>query len=291
MSTTTVPAYWLYGERREDRFPDALHIETIDARSAINNWRIQPHRHQDMHQFFLIVSGGGRARIDGEAFSLSAGTAMLIPPFVIHEFWFEAGTEGYVASVAEATLSRALEPDAGVVPALARPRVFDSPADSDAFGALHAIMRAAFAEFARNARGREIGLQAYAMLLATWFVRAALEASVLLEPSADSRSALVRRFVERIEAEFRSHLPLEAYARQLGVSVPHLTRCCRETLGRPAIRVIHDRLMLEARRHLVYTSMSVSQIAFGLGFSDPAYFSRFFAARAGRSPSDYRADG
>lgn len=291
MSSTPVPAYWLYGERREDRFPDALHIETIDARSAINNWRIQPHRHQDMHQFFLIVGGGGKARIDGEAFTLGPGTAMLIPPFVIHEFWFERGTEGFVASVAEATLRRSLEADPGVASALARPRVFDNPAEANAFGTLHDIMRAALAEFARNAPSREIGLRAYSMLLATWFVRTALEASVLLEPLADSRSALVRRFVERIEAEFRSHLPLEAYARQLGVSVPHLTRCCRETLGRSAIRVIHDRLMLEARRHLVYTSMSVSQIAFGLGFSDPAYFSRFFAARAGRPPSDYRADG
>ena len=45
----------------------------------------------------------------------------------------------------------------------------------------------------------------------------------------------------------------------------------------------------EARRDLVYTSMSISRISFRLGFADPAYFSRFFARRAGVSPSDYRA--
>ncbi len=291
MSTYTVPAYWLYGERREDRFPDALHIETIDARSAINNWRIQPHRHQDMHQFFLLVGGGGRARIDGEAFELDAGTAMLMPPFVIHEFWFDPGTSGYVASVATATLQRSIGVDAASMAALGRPRVFDQSAQSENVRELHGTMRSALAAFVRNSRSRDIDLLAYAMLLAAWFARAAWEVSTAIEPSADGRAALVRRFVEHVEADFRSHRPLDAYARSLGVSVPHLTRCCRETLGRPAIRVIHDRLMLEARRHLVYTSMSVSQIAFGLGFSDPAYFSRFFAARAGLPPSDYRAGG
>ena len=47
--------------------------------------------------------------------------------------------------------------------------------------------------------------------------------------------------------------------------------------------------MIEARRDLVYTAMTISQISFRLGFADPAYFSRFFAKRAGVSPSDYRA--
>lgn len=48
--------------------------------------------------------------------------------------------------------------------------------------------------------------------------------------------------------------------------------------------------MIEARRDLVYTSLTIAQISFRLGFSDPAYFSRFFAKRAGLSPSDYRAN-
>ena len=105
----------------------------------------------------------------------------------------------------------------------------------------------------------------------------------------DKRDELVRRFIERVEARFQHHDPLVAYAGALGVSVPHLSRSCRELLGRSAARVIQDRLMIEARRDLVYTAMSISQISFRLGFTDPAYFSRFFAARAGMPPAAYRA--
>ena len=43
MPGRSVPAYWLYGERLTERFPDALHIEPIVARSSLHGWTIQPH--------------------------------------------------------------------------------------------------------------------------------------------------------------------------------------------------------------------------------------------------------
>ena len=51
----------------------------------------------------------------------------------------------------------------------------------------------------------------------------------------------------------------------------------------------HDRLQLEAERDLVYTALDVKAIADTLGFSDAAYFSRFFAKRTGLNPSAFRA--
>jgi AraC family transcriptional activator of pobA len=60
-------------------------------------------------------------------------------------------------------------------------------------------------------------------------------------------------------------------------------------LGYPALKVIHDRLLIEAKRKLIYSERPVSHIAYELGFEDAAYFARFFAGRAGASPSQYRA--
>jgi AraC family transcriptional activator of pobA len=53
--------------------------------------------------------------------------------------------------------------------------------------------------------------------------------------------------------------------------------------------MIRDRLVREARRNLVYTNKSIAQIAYALGFEDPAYFSRTFANATGLAPSDFRA--
>lgn len=285
----TVPAYWLYAERLTDRFPDALHIEPIVARSSVHGWTIQPHFHHQLFQFFLVIGGGGHTRVDGRDRELKPGSALLLPPATIHEFHFLVDTEGFVASVAEKSLKRLFDAEPEARSLLAKPALFQTDRNSAETRALEGLMQLAMSEFGANRPNREFALAAYADLLASWFSRAARGLRSGTEPAKDLRAGLVRRFIERVETRFQGHEPLTEHARALGVSVPHLSRSCREVLGHSAARVIQDRLIIEARRDLVYTSLTVAQISFRLGFSDPAYFSRFFAKRAGISPSDYRS--
>ena len=79
------------------------------------------------------------------------------------------------------------------------------------------------------------------------------------------------------------------HARALRVSPTHLSRVVRAATGAPASRLIGARVMREARRHLVYTSLPVATIAYALGFADPAHFSRVFSRAEGQSPRAFRA--
>lgn len=56
-------------------------------------------------------------------------------------------------------------------------------------------------------------------------------------------------------------------------------------------QVLHARLLVEAKRQLLYTVRSSSTIAYGLGFKDPAYFSRFFKRATGKNPREFRDPG
>ncbi|MDG8254063.1 helix-turn-helix domain-containing protein, partial [Streptococcus pneumoniae] len=58
--------------------------------------------------------------------------------------------------------------------------------------------------------------------------------------------------------------------------------------GRTASQIVQDRLLLEAKRLLIYTDHGVARIGEMIGFDDPAYFSRFFATRTGCSPAAWR---
>lgn len=82
--------------------------------------------------------------------------------------------------------------------------------------------------------------------------------------------------------------PVAHYAHEIGVTPAHLNVLCRQTVDKSALEMIHERLMLEARRNLVYTSMTISQVSYATGFSDPAYFTRFFKREAGVSPKEFR---
>ena len=53
--------------------------------------------------------------------------------------------------------------------------------------------------------------------------------------------------------------------------------------------VIKDRILLEAKRLLVHTTLTAKEIGYELGYEDPAYFSRLFVQKTGETPSGYRS--
>ncbi len=79
-----------------------------------------------------------------------------------------------------------------------------------------------------------------------------------------------------ISRHFRDHHPAEFYAGHLGISATHLNRIVKAATGQSINALIANRLIDQAKRDLVFTSAHIKQIAYDLGFNDPAYFSRFF---------------
>ena len=59
--------------------------------------------------------------------------------------------------------------------------------------------------------------------------------------------------------------------------------------GCSTLHLLHAAILAEAKRGLLYSARPISDIAYDLGFDDPAYFSRFFTRRAGRTPTQFRA--
>ncbi len=99
----------------------------------------------------------------------------------------------------------------------------------------------------------------------------------------------MQRYLALVEQHHREHRPLPFYAEALGVTADHLSRTCRTVARQSALQMLHDRLMLEARRLLAYTPMPVAEVARQLGYDDAAYFSKFFTRHVGNTPSEYRA--
>ena len=78
------------------------------------------------------------------------------------------------------------------------------------------------------------------------------------------------------------------YARKLSVTTTHLSRTIKIVTGKTAGEMISDRLLLAAKRKLVFSDLPISEIAYMLEFSSPSYFTRFFVAQAGETPKQFR---
>jgi AraC family transcriptional activator of pobA len=102
------------------------------------------------------------------------------------------------------------------------------------------------------------------------------------------QAEVVARLRERIEQRFRRREPAQAYAASIGVSQTALRQACVQVAGTSPAAMLDARAVLEASRLLLYTKLSVIEIAWSVGFEDPAYFSRFFTRHTGRPPGVYR---
>jgi AraC family transcriptional activator of pobA len=271
--------YNLFGEAGD--LPDVVHCETIEARSRLHDWEFAPHRHALLHQVLLVENGGGIATVEGQRHDLAPMRVVNLPMGSVHGFTFERGTKGWVVTIASETMEAALENSAQLRSALARAAVF--PATDELRGLVVQI----FEEFGSRAFARAQLLQSLSGVLLGLTARALLAAGMVAAGRPPDR--LITRFENQLERHFADHWLVSDYAAALGVTPTHLSRVLRAATGKPATSLIDDRIVQEARRNLVYTNLSVSTIAYALGFSDPAYFSRVFARVTGMSPSRFRA--
>jgi AraC family transcriptional activator of pobA len=105
---------------------------------------------------------------------------------------------------------------------------------------------------------------------------------------AGADAELAARYRALVEANFTKPLRISEYAERLRVSHERLRQACVRSTASSPLDLLNARRLLEAKRSLLYTNMSVSLIAEHCGFDDPAYFSRFFARATGKSPLQYR---
>lgn len=101
---------------------------------------------------------------------------------------------------------------------------------------------------------------------------------------------------ERITLEFKKilnynitkHSSASFYADELNVTPNHLNKAVKLTLGKTASALIEETQILEAKVLMQKSNMTISEIAFEIGFEDISYFGRFFKKHTGSTPTEYR---
>jgi AraC family transcriptional activator of pobA len=291
-----IPRFFLYGEPPRDAGERFLHVETIADRSRVNDWRIQPHAHRDLHQLLVIFTGGGEMEAEMRRQPFRAPALLIVPAGVVHGFSFAEDTEGYVVTLAD-TLLRDLARDERSFRSLFANAICASldedPVHCQEFAQEFAqefkdTLPKLRRELVWSAPASAAAATARLTTLLVSAVRALHQPSEVVSAAGNARAALVARLRERIETHLRSGLSVAQYAKALNVTPARLRAACMEVTGKTPMRVLEERLVLEAKRNLTYTNMTVAQIAYYLGFTDPAYFSRFFSKLAGESPAAFR---
>jgi len=96
------------------------------------------------------------------------------------------------------------------------------------------------------------------------------------------------QFRHELERSIKDHSDVQYYADFLGISRVYFNKICNDFYSKTATQVIKERLALEAKKELLYTVKTISEIAYELHFSDPPNFIRFFKQMTGQTPQQFR---
>jgi len=99
---------------------------------------------------------------------------------------------------------------------------------------------------------------------------------------------IYRQFLEQLNANFKKYHFTSDYVDLMFIPLKRLNRAVNSVTGKTAGRIITDRLDFEAKRYLYYSSNTIKEISYELGFSDPTYFIKFFRTKNGVSPNAFR---
>ncbi len=260
----------------------ALALAPIAQNPQMGRWRTEAMRSHASPRLLFVGKGHGRITVAGLTSGYGPNNLIFIPAHTMYGFDVGPTVFGQMVTIPAAMASE--WPDEHV-----HLRLRDVAAQKELIGLLDGLERELKSDRSAHSRAAHYHLG----LLAVFFERQLDSRGDDGQEARGETSAarLVAAYTDLIERDYRTDRRVNDYATELGVTPTHLTRCCKQTCGKSALALLTDRVHYEACMLLRETRTPVQQIALDLGFHSPAYFSRAFQARAGRTPSDFRKHG
>jgi AraC family 4-hydroxyphenylacetate 3-monooxygenase operon regulatory protein len=266
-----------------------VHSESLGRLAAFFDRNMIAHRHDRVFQVHLLTTGTVRLYLDDQFYQASAPLLFLTPPAVAHAFVISDDAEGQVVSVRQQLIWRLFksDPSGSLEAALQAPMCVELDPGQAAMARMLACFGMIADEYAEPSVGRELNLVALTRLVFVAIARFGAS-SVSSRKLRQTDVQLFQRFMQLVEEGYQQHWPLTRYAQQLNLTETRLNEICRRVAEMPSKRLVHERLLQEAKRQLMFSGAAVSSVAYALGFKDVSYFSRFFRLHAGASPGEWR---
>ncbi|UKV15713.1 helix-turn-helix domain-containing protein [Thalassospiraceae bacterium SW-3-3] len=273
-------------------------MDRFDHALSVQDWVMNDPGRRDRCYAVLMLSGRARIRLRQGMIDCRAPALVWLPLGETQAISVLAGADGYLLSVADDLVARhcgdslsgtSVLPGGGLPLRFAADTVHNvTPAEgSNNLTLLARSFDAIRAELMQNGLGAGIVVGAHLQIILTMVLRLA-EGVIEQRDKHRPGSITFQRFLQVLELHFREHWNIADYATALGVSERRLGSAVMRATGKPPLTLVHERVIREACMRLEQSPLAVAQIAYGLGFRDPAYFSRFFKRYMGEAPGAYR---
>lgn len=162
------------------------------------------------------------------------------------------------------------------------------PLEEEQGGEVEVIVHKMNEEIKGRRQGMSQALKLYIHLLFIHAYRNYTDQLQARQSANDPATATFTRFLKLVSQHFLTYKKVADYAAMLYLSADHLNRIIKACSDKTAHEFIDEMIVMEAKAHLLHSTLSVAEIAYSLGFSDPSHFNKFFRKQTGGTPAQFR---
>lgn len=284
LTTHQVPVYTL--EPNEHTGDTNFKMYHFNGERPHRDDLLKPHR-KDHYLFVLMRSGGHQQWIDMAPYVPKENSFYFVGPDNI--IVKEVGKCMWSTGIAFTRDFMALQEGAALanLPIVKNPHnIHELSLSPDDTVFIEDILVKLDTEYRKPGEWQQRMLAAHTTALLTYMSRLYAEQATAADATSDK--SLLKKFQSAVNENYLELHEVTDYAAQLNISAGHLSEVVKNQSGKPAIKHIHERIVLEAKRLLFHTDTSLKEIAYHLGFADASYFNRFFKRETGETPSSFR---
>lgn len=268
-------------------FQDTFSVSTVQFEKACT---IDHTEQQNAYSIYWIQEGSGTYNIDFESYTFDDNVLFFLSPGQVFTVDSEQIKTAYkLTFVRDFYCIQTHDKEVacnGVLFNNIYETPFVKPCEKDT-KKLSFILESLIEEFQQNETAQYDMLQSYLKQFIICAVRVKKENHIIKE---DTETRLFKDFSLLVDQNYKTMHSVTEYANRLGLSPKSIAKHFQKLGTKTPSDFIKNRIVLEAKRMLIYTDKTVKEIAFDLGFNDPAYFTRFFTKAILKSPLQFKKE-
>jgi AraC family transcriptional activator of pobA len=275
---------FLFAGKKEDFYSNTLAAHIKEHHQHIN----KPHKHNS-YLVVLFTKGSGVHEVDFNSYKVKPGSVFLLNPGQTHHWELSDDIDGYIflhtANYYNQPYSHnTIDSFPFFYSTQNSPCIYLKKKDEETIKKLFVEI---LNEFDSNLVLKYRKICSLMDILYIELSRIYLGGNYTKVVRSSNYSIKLKQLEQFINIHFAQLKSPAEYASRMNMSTKHLNRITQSLLGKSTSDLITDRVLLEAKRMLIHSENTISEIAELLGYSDYSYFSRLFKNKCGETPSDF----
>ncbi len=243
--------------------------------------KTEPHKHNNYFEIIYLSQGSGYHYIDLNKYAITPPVMFFVRQEQVHYWEITSKPDGYVVIIRKSFVEQSLDSELN---ALLANISTESCLHLSNTNTIEKILQLLTEE--NNGSGSN-NFQITEGLLKSLLAKV-LDVSKPVITKQEHKSDLFQTFIQLLSADNGIKNKVSYYAEKLNTTPQNINAACQKSIQKPATEVLSEFVLNEAKRLLLYTDKTISEIAFALEFTDPSHFVKYFKKMVNCTPQAFR---